>query len=335
MTDKSENWTEADEARLVRLMRAVPRAAPEPAARRRAFDAVQAEWRELQRETARRRPALRARWLAAASVAVIALAGVLWLAPFARPVASLDLVHGRVTDAGGPLVAGAMLRAGATLETAADSGALVRYSPDLTLRLDSGTRVTVEDAGTLRLASGRVYVAVAPGTTVAYVVRTDAGDVRHLGTHYSVEAHGAELTVAVREGAVQVGAGAHAERAVAGELLRIDGGKVARSSVAGDDARWSWVEALPAPIVIEGKSLAEFLRWYAAETGRRVTYADDGTRVRAASAILHGSVDGLPPAQALVIVTASVDLEAIVPKEGPVVIGPAQRPAPRPAPAPH
>lgn len=322
MTDK-DDWSEIDEARLRRLMGAVPREAPDPTARARAFEAAHAEWRQLQSQVAKPRPAGPARWLAAAAVAVIALAGLLWLQPFAPPLASLERAYGSVTGAGGPLATGAPLRRGATLVTAADSGVLLRYSPDLTVRLDAGTRVTLERADRLQLEGGRVYVAVTPGAAVPYVVHTAAGDVHHLGTRYAVRARGAELEVAVREGAVQVEAGSHAERAVAGEALRIDAGGGVERSVLADDAPWAWVEKLPTPIVIEGKSLAQFLRWYAAETGRPVAFADDGTRVRAASAVLHGSVDGLPPAEALAIVVASVDLQAVVPKEGPVIIGPA------------
>lgn len=326
MTDKEDDWTELDEARLARLMRSVPRGVPDPAARARAFEAVRAQWRQAQSQVASPRASRRAgSWLAAAAVAVIALAGTLWLQPFAPQIASLDRAYGRVTSAGDLLATGARIRRGTTLATAADSGALLRYSPDLTLRLDAGTRVTLADAGSLRLESGRVYVAITPGAAVSYVVHTAAGDVRHVGTRYVVSAHGTGLEVDVREGIVQVEVGARTERAVAGEALRMGAGGTVERSVLTGDAQWAWVESLPTPIAIEGKPLADFLRWFAAETGRRVAYADESTRARAAAAILHGSVDGLPPAQALAIVTASVDLEAVVPKEGPVVIGPAHR----------
>lgn len=320
MTDKKDDWTEFDEARLARLMRTVPRGSPDPAARARAFEAVQAEWRRAQSQVASPRPATRARWLAVAAVAVMALAGALWLQPFAPQIASLDRAYGSVTAAGDPLAVGTRLRRGATLVTAAGSGALLRYSPDLTLRLDAGTRVTLADAGSLRLEGGRVYVAITPGAAVSYVVHTAAGDVRHVGTRYVVSTRGTGLDVAVREGVVRVEVGARIERAVAGEALRVDAGGTVERSVLSGDAQWAWVESLPTPIVIEGKPLADFLQWFAAETGRRVIYADESTRARAAAAILHGSVDGLPPAQALAIVTASVDLDAVVPKEGPILI---------------
>lgn len=322
MNDKDQ-WTGEDEARLARLMRTVPRGAPDPAARARAFAAAQAEWRALKSRHTAPRATARARWLAAASLAVVALAGLLWWQPFAPQVARLDRAFGSVTAAGETLANGAQLRRGAKVATGLDAGALLTYSPALSLRLDAGTRVTLEDAGNLQLDSGRVYVAVAPGADVSYIVHTAAGDVRHVGTHYAVSVHGSELEVAVREGSVQVDADSRTERAFAGEALRVDAaGNVGRRALVGD-AAWAWVGKLPAPVAIEGRSLDEFLRWYSAETGRPVSFADERSRMRAASAILHGSVDGLPPDEALAIVTASVDLRALIPQEGAVVIGPA------------
>jgi transmembrane sensor len=320
MSDK-ESWSGQDEARLARLMQAAPRGTPGAAARARAFEAVHAEWRELQ---ARRAGAARRRaGFAAASIAVAALGGVLWMQYFPPSIASADRLFGNVSVSGAPLEAGTRLRHGARLATAAGSGVLLRYSPDLTLRLDAGTRVTLADAGNLQLEQGRVDVVVTPGVAVPFVVHTAAGDVHHVGTRYVVNVSGAGVEVAVREGAVRIDAGKGVARAAAGELLQIaPGGAVARRALT-DDAAWAWVAKLPTPVVIEGRTLAQFLRWYAAETGRRVDFADAGTRARAASAVLHGSVDGLPPAQALAIVVASVDLAAVVPAQGPVVIGPA------------
>lgn len=322
MTEEKEGWTELDEARLSRLMRTAPRGSPDPAARARAFETVHAEWRRAQSQAAGQRPMRHSRWLVAASLATLVLAGLLWLQPFSPPVASLERVYGRVTADRVALTAGTGLRRGATLVTAAGSGALLRYSPDLSLRLDAGTRVTLAAADRLQLEHGRVYVAVAPGAATSYVVRTAVGDVRHVGTRYVVSAQGHEIEVDVRDGVVEVEAGARTERADAGEALHVAADGTVVRGVLTDDAPWAWVEKLPAPIVIEGRPLADFLHWYAAETGRRVTYADESTRARAAAAILHGSVDGLPPAQALAIVTVSLDLQAVVPEEGLVVIAP-------------
>lgn len=324
MTDR-EKWGEADEARLAQLMRRVPRGAADPAARARVFEAVHAEWRRSLPPSQGRPASKPARWLAAASVAVAALAGLLWWQSPPAQVATLERAQGVVAEAGQSLAAGAPLRRGASLVTAAGSGALLRYSPDLSLRIDAGSRVTLTDAGNLRLDAGRILVAATPGAEIPFVVHTDAGDVRHVGTRYVVSVSDGELDVAVRDGAIQLDAGSHAARARAGEALHVGAaGAIVRRELGGD-APWGWADKLVSPISIEGKTFAAFLRWYAAETGRDVRFADAATRARAQGAILHGSVDGLPPSQALAIVAASVDLEAVVPAQGPVVIGPAHR----------
>lgn len=323
MTEKPDDWTTADEARLARLMRSLPSGTPDPAARARAFEAAQAEWR---RSRARPRHGARMRlagW--AAAVAVLAIGAALWVQPFAAPMAHVDRAYGSVSADADPLEVGAGLRRGAAVETASESGALLRYSPDLSVRLDAGTRVAMVDRATLRLDAGRVYIAVAPGATGSFVVRTARGDVRHVGTRYAVSSRNGELEVAVREGEVRIDLGARAERAVAGEALRVDpDGAIERTVLVADDARWAWIDSLPSPVAIEGRTLVEFLQWYAVETGRRVDYADDATRVRAQATILHGSVDGLAPAQALAIVTSSADVEAIL-RDDQLVIGPARR----------
>jgi len=324
MSERTDDWTPADEARLARLMRSLPRGTPDPAARARAFEAAQAEWQRSRARPQRGARMRRAAW--AAAVAALAIGAALWVPQFTAPIASLDRVHGSVSADADPLEAGARLRRGAAVETAPESGALLRYSPGLTVRLDAGTRVAMVDRATLRLDAGRVYIAVAPGTAGSFVVRTALGDVRHVGTRYAVSSRDGGLEVAVREGEVRIDlGGARAERAVAGEALRIDPeGAVQRAELAADDARWAWIGNLPAPVVIEGRTLAEFLQWYAVETGRRVAYADDATRARAQAAILHGSVDGLPPAQALAIVASSVDVEATLQGDR-LVIGPTHR----------
>ncbi|HNS27213.1 MAG TPA: FecR family protein [Steroidobacteraceae bacterium] len=323
MTERTGDWTTADEARLARLMRSLPRGTPDPAARARAFEAAQAEWRRSRARPLRGAPVRLAGW--AAAVAVLAIGVALWVQPYAAPVAHLDRVYGSVSADADPLEVGARLRRGAAVETAQESGALLRYSPDLTVRLDAGTRVAMVDRATLRLDAGRVYIAVAPGTAGAFVVRTALGDVRHVGTRYAVSARDGELEVAVREGEVRIDLGARAERATAGEALRIDPeGAILRAVLSADDARWAWIDSLPSPVAIEGRTLVEFLQWYAVETGRRVDYADDATRARAQATILHGSVDGLAPAQALAIVASSADVEAIL-RDGQLVIGPARR----------
>jgi hypothetical protein len=77
-------------------------------------------------------------------------------------------------------------------------------------------------------------------------------------------------------------------------------------------AAWDWtLEAAPT-IDIEGLPLAQFLAWAARETGREVVYASPEAESEAAGIVVHGSIAGLSPAEALdaVLATTSVDARA-------------------------
>jgi hypothetical protein len=50
---------------------------------------------------------------------------------------------------------------------------------------------------------------------------------------------------------------------------------------------------------LEGHTLGEFLDWAAAEHGLRVEFEDPAVRPRAVATVLHGSVRGMDPDEAL------------------------------------
>jgi ferric-dicitrate binding protein FerR (iron transport regulator) len=152
------------------------------------------------------------------------------------------------------------------------------------------------------------------------IVRTVLGDVRHLGTQYLASFERGELEVAVREGVVALQGTQAAEpraTAAAGEQLRLSAAapqRIERGVVAAADARWDWIETVPAPLDIEGLSLDRFLQWYGRETGREVSLDGIDPQTR-----LHGSVAGLMPEDALDAIAAAVELEVIREDDGVVV----------------
>ena len=69
---------------------------------------------------------------------------------------------------------------------------------------------------------------------------------------------------------------------------------------------------MAAPLEIDGRTLAEFLRWYSRETGRPVTISAGLASledIRPEEIRLSGSILGLTPDEALVAVAASTDFE--------------------------
>lgn len=310
-----------EDARLAAKFGSLPPGTPSAEARARAYAAAQAAWQEsLAQERApaatvrsHRAPVNPRRWAMAAAV-LLAMAGAwgAWtLRSSAAVLARLEVSRGVVVDASGEAwSAGAPIHRGAIVQTSADSGAVLRLGPDLDLRLDADSRLAIEDGSRVTLTAGRLFVAARDGSNAPLTVASSAGEVRHLGTRYQVGLEGdSRLVAAVQEGRIEVSAGAVVEQVGAGELIELEDGHVAlRAPIAFDDPGWDWAQSLSAPITIEGRPLAEFLAWYVEATGREVGFADAATAARAKKAVLHGSVDGLPPAEALAVVAASVGL---------------------------
>jgi ferric-dicitrate binding protein FerR (iron transport regulator) len=260
-------------ATLVRLAGRRAEVNAERTARVRA--AVEDEWRS----TLQRR-----RWLrVGAAVAVAAtIAGVLLLrtppAETVRPltvpptvVAVVQAVHGTAD-----LPVGTKLRVGAEVRMPANATASLAWN-GATLRLDGGTRVRLDGADVASLQQGAVYYA---GDRGRITLRTPFGDVRDVGTKFEVRLLADTARVRVREGAVSM----RGTTARAGTELVATRAAIAQHPVATTGDEWAWIEGAAPPIVLEGKTLDEVLRYVAEEKGLRLQ-ARDATGVR-----LHGDV---------------------------------------------
>lgn len=324
----------ADEAALRALLgRARRHPAPSAAARERAFAAVHAEWRAGQPATstavgaapaarpAAARPPGRFRALAvAAGVGVLSIAGALaWRAQqLAAPAvavaesvagaAMVDRAWWRGADA--PLAAAAPLAPGDRVVTSREAVAGLRLGTRLALRLAPGSSLRLDATDTATLEAGTVYVDSDPRLGRSpLAIRTPHGVVSHLGTQYSVGLAGGGLEIAVREGEVELVRGATTERATGGQLLRVEaGGALRREPLVPHGERWAWLARAPSPVEIDGRPLADFLYWYARETGVTPRFADPAAAARLATVTLHGEVAGLAPESALEVVAASTGL---------------------------
>jgi len=80
------------------------------------------------------------------------------------------------------------------------------------------------------------------------------------------------------------------------------------ASFAVDDGRKDWTASLAPAFEIEGRALEPFLEHLCRERGWTLQYADAALAREASGIILHGSVDGLQPADALAVVFAASGL---------------------------
>jgi hypothetical protein len=304
--------------RIGRLLKlAGRRPAPGPDSLLRAREAARTEWRQALEVRARQR-LLKA--IVAAAVIGAAGGGAWMWAHVAAPVdrseiATLQKVIGtaRVAEGAGPAAAvGANRRicAGDRLETDDRGGAVLQLFDGPSIRLQAGTAVRLESASRLHLNRGTVYVDSDPQQAGnSLVVVTAFGSVRHLGTQFELSQDDGSLDVRVREGEVAIEGGTGRLTAAAGEalLLRVDR-PVERRRIATSGPEWAWIGTMAAPFTLEGSRVPVFLHWVSREEGLRWEYADAAARRVAERAVLHGSIEGLTPAETLLVVLPAAGL---------------------------
>ena len=284
-------------ARLMRL--AGPRPAIPDDTRARVHASVRREWRSA---VARRRAL---RWAIPAAVA----AGLLLVAVFggrlplsvAPPVATVAMGDARASASGTRLVSGDAVHAGDSL-AAGDGGLALAFEGGLSLRAAAHTAATIDGVDEITVSSGRVYSDSGPSNRHdrAMRVHTPVGSATDHGTQFAVGYEDGVMTVAVREGNVQVSAPRASYAADAGQKLTLQTGREAVfDEIAPYDRSWEWAAALAPPFDINERPVIEFLEWAARETGRELTFATDGARLAARAKQLSGSIAGLTPSEAI------------------------------------
>lgn len=310
-----------DESDLERVLKAAgPRDRVPPAVESAAREQLRAEWRRIvaERRASRRRLVT---FSMAAGVAALAVGS--WLvasqtAPAGAAVGTMvvarDDVRVRSSWFRGwePADAGATLAAGDTVETGADGRAGVALPGGISARLDGDTRIRLASAERIVIDRGALYVDSGAGNAAESKLQVDTpgGSVRHVGTQYEVRLDGAAVRLRVREGRIEwESSSGRFEQGRAGEQLTIAAsGDVMRTRSPTYGESWDWVAAAAPTINIDGRPLADVLAWAGRELGCDVRYASDATRDEAAAVVVHGSIAGLTPRQALDSVLATTTL---------------------------
>lgn len=306
------------------LSSAGPREKPPVEIERAVHDSLRAEWRAVVAEGHRHG---RRRMGFALAAGILAAAVGVWVA-MPRPagpadiVATLALAAGEVRvrsgwlDGWGAVASGQALASGQTLQTGSAGRGVLTLPGGVSARMDHDTRILLAGGDQVVLERGALYVDAGPSPSPAAPldVVTPAGSLRHVGTQYEVRLLDSGVRLRVREGRVewQVRNGA-VEHSGSGEQLTISNdGSVARAMTPLYGESWDWIAAATPAIEIEGLPLAEFLSWAARELGREVVYATSGTESDVAEIVVHGSIAGLTPLQALDAVLATTSVRADV-----------------------
>jgi hypothetical protein len=330
MKDKTSQGysTDRDDETMERLLRlAGPRAPIPEDIEARVYDRVQREWqasskppdgervyqfvrREWEKDTTRRRYRRWAVPVALAASAVLAVTLVLQSPPSAPGRVTVGTVARVVggTASGALPALGEPVFAGEVLSTGTGQRLSIAIDNAESLRLDENTTLAVVAKDEFRLESGRVYADTGDFMyrDRSLNIETAMGTVTDVGTQFAVQVAAAQLDVAVREGRVDVSHGRNEYVAVAGERLRLAGNEApVVQAVEPHDAYWNWTASLAPVFDIENKSLLDFLRWAARETGRELVFEDNELRMSAMRTDLHGSVADFAPLEAVESVLAT------------------------------
>ena len=215
----------------------------------------------------------------------------------------------RLPAAGGSAYAlGDEIYLGMTIETGDGEGLSFLLARNESLRLGENSAIRVDAGDQFTLLSGRVYA-----DTGEFVYRdgglrivTTFGAVTDIGTQFAVSIQDALLDVAVREGRVDVRRDSHKYIAMSGERITLQGqGDVKVDPLALTDDYWNWTTDLAPVFDIEGRSLVDFLKWVARESGRILFFEDSELRMAAMRTDLHGSISDFSPLEALESVLAT------------------------------
>jgi len=264
-----------------------------------------------------RREALRGRilrWLVPAGIAASAVIAMMVVSQPELPAVQVAGMISRVVGADSlksEHPEGSSVHAGEIISTGPGEGVSLLLARNESLRIDENTQLRIDAADQFSLLGGRIYA-----DTGQFVYRegglkieTAFGLVTDVGTQFSVAMRDDTLDVAVREGRVDVQNDSDRYAARMGERLTLTQGEVGTiAALDTHDDYWNWVAELTPAFDMTNKSLLDFLKWAARETGRDLQFESDESRMFAMRTDVHGSVDGLTPEEALEAILATTSV---------------------------
>jgi len=204
--------------------------------------------------------------------------------------------------------------AGNNIETGSDAGVSITLADAISVRIAGGSSVRLDKADEITLLQGRIY---ADSGERIYrdrhlTINTPNGSATDIGTQFSVTSEGDRMSVAVREGRVDVSHEQSVITAEAGNKVVLQTGTdVVIDQVAPYDPSWNWASSLAPDFDIRNRSLLDFLKWAARETGKTLQFTNDDVRMAAMRTQVVGSISNFTPNEAVeaVLSTTQFDYE--------------------------
>jgi hypothetical protein len=288
-----------DDETTVQLLRAAdPRTSVSVLRAARVRSAARAAWQlQIRRRTIRRRVIILSSILGAGALGLVfgreALLERNIPAGPGDPVAIVEQVDGPSRIQRNHLV-----RVGDWIEMAPGSRLALRFGDRTSVRVDTGSRLRVLSPMIVELVAGAVYVDTG-SERGGFEVRTAMGTAHDIGTQFEVRLLPQSVRVRVRTGMVQLRDSARSIAGHQGTEITLSATGAVTRPFDGHDAEWDWATRVAPPLVMEGVSLATFLERAARERGWKVEYTDLTLAREAKTIVLHGSVAGLTPDDAI------------------------------------
>lgn len=291
-------------AELLHLAGPRPEVPAERAARVR--EAVHGRWQAGARRHAMRRRVWAAATLVATAATVVLLVRVGRVAEGPAPLGDVLATVERV-EGTGSLWPGTAVRVGEWVETGATARATLRLGDGTSLRLDRGSRARLTAPTVIELTAGAAYLDTARDST-GLEVRTPLGTAHDIGTQFEVRLEESILRISVRSGIVELRRGGAPVAARAGTSLTVSATGAVSQAIAAHGPEWAWAASMAPAFAIEGRTVAAFLDHVGREQGWTLRYADAGLTRDASAIILHGSVAGLVPRDAVSVALSASGL---------------------------
>ncbi|MBT8080507.1 MAG: FecR family protein [Gammaproteobacteria bacterium] len=206
-------------------------------------------------------------------------------------VAYVNRIVGEVTIDGQSATAGAAVAAGSVIETDAESFIALDLATGHSLRLDRASRIEVSAMERIDLERGAIYAdsgADRHGSSIT--IATRFGIASDIGTQFQVRVAENKLTVGVREGLVELSPTNGMPVAVpSGTLVDVaSDGYQQKRDIGEDDPVWDWTSSITPEFDIEGRTLKQYLTWYARERGLLLQWQDVESHDKAGKITLTG-----------------------------------------------
>lgn len=299
----------ADEKLAELLVDAGPRPQPSSDATARAYEILKSEW--LTQVTARQTRTRQTRLIslsAVAAVSLVALTTLFWFPGAENNSWQIQLANGSVVLNSQAYATPQTLTLSANDTLRTTSAARLQTVGGADVRLAANSQVKWRDEHSLYLSAGSAYVDTRE--LESFVIATDFGEVRDIGTRYMVSVDDERMVVAVREGAAEINSEFGLNTAIAlpqtSALLYIDRSGAAQSVEPASNDRWNWIHAVPTGYL--DRSVPEVLAQISRDLGKSVRFASRGVQATIASDTVQGNLINLRPRQALELVASSARL---------------------------